>query len=57
MIGSEPRLLNDGWYVNVGYETEQVSGPWNTRQAAEAAREEDYEKANRLHLAARKVLS
>ena len=54
---NEPFKLRDGWYVYYGNSSENLSGPWNTRAAAVAASEDDFEKASRLHLAARKVIS
>lgn len=43
-----------GWFA-VQNETDSLgSGPWKTREAAEAAVNGDYDRANRLHLDALK---
>ena len=55
MSTNEPFKLRSGWYVRYSPGNENLSGPWNTRAAAVAASEDDFEKANRLHLYAGKV--
>jgi len=43
---SEPVKKRDGWYVEID---EGLSGPWNSRAAAESISENNVVKAQALH--------
>ncbi len=47
----EPVKKKGGWFVET---PDGASGPWNTKEAAEAAANEDWFKANLLHNKAKK---
>ena len=39
---------NDGWYIEI---KRDISGPWNSEKAAEAAGDGNFNLANKLHCA------
>jgi hypothetical protein len=45
-------LRAGGWFV----EGETFSGPWNTKEAAQAARALDYDTAHLLHNSAKRII-
>jgi len=45
-MNSEPYKLKGSWFVDT---PNGVSGPWNTRDAAQAAADDNFTTANMLH--------